>query len=161
MPKLRKPQYDSLDEVARDVERLRDSSYERGGSWNLAQTCDHLAKTVELGLRGGLEPQAPWIVRATVYRLLFDLVIATGWMPSGASAPEPLQPAEGGEEDPEPINRLLTLLAEARDRSEPIPPSPFVTGMHLEKWKKLQRVHAAHHLAFLRPTAPETGAAVT
>lgn len=151
MPKLRKPQYATLDEVIADVERLRSGPYERGGNWSLTQTCEHLAKTMEVGLRGGLPRQAPWIVWATIYRVLFDIVIATGWMPSGATAPVVIQPDPNDEEDQAKIDACTALLREARDRTEPIPPFPFAAGMHLEKWKKLQRVHCAHHLAFLRP----------
>lgn len=151
MPKLRKLAFASIDQIAVDIQNLRDSSYEQGGSWNLSQVCEHLAKTLEVGLRGNLPPQGPWIVRATVFRVLFDIVIATGWMPSGAQAPPEIQPGDRSDDDPAAIDRCLALLTEARDRTEPLPPFPFASGMHLAKWKKLQRVHCAHHLAFLKP----------
>lgn len=152
MPKHRKLRFATLDEVAADIQRLRSGPYEKGGAWNLSQACEHLANTLRVGLHGGLEPMFPWLLRATVFRVMFELVIACEWMPSGATAPPEILPADANEDDPAKIDECLRLLAEARDRTAPIPPSPFVTGLTLPKWKKLQRVHCAHHLAFLRPT---------
>lgn len=148
MPKLRQLSFQDFDQVASDITTLRDGGYEQGGAWNLSQVCEHLANTLSVGLHGGMKPM-PWLLRATVYRAIFELVILTGKMPSGAQAPPELTPDEREADDPTAIQRCLDLLVEARDRVDPIPPNPFVTGMHLKKWRKLQYVHCAHHLSFL------------
>lgn len=151
MPKLRKLTFASLKEVAADIETLRESGYVQGAEWNLSQICEHLAKTMKVGLLGRVPPQGSWIARHTLFRLLFWIVIKTGWMPSGAKAPDLLQPGDREEDDLRKIDQCLNLLLEADSRTEPIPPFPFAAGINLPKWKRLQQVHAAHHLSFLKP----------
>ncbi len=154
MPKLRKLRLATFDEAIAEIERLRSGPYERGGVWSLTQICDHLGNTIDAGLNATLQPLYPWVVRATVMRVVFETLLFTEYMPSGAPAPAEIQPTCGGEYDPALIDRCLQMLAIVRDRTEPIPPSPLVTGMTLDKWKKLQRIHLAHHLAFLKPSEP-------
>ena len=151
MPKLRKLRFATFDDAIVDIQQLRSGPYERGGAWSLTQICDHLANTIDVGMNAGLPPMYPWIVRATVMRALFETLLFTEYMPSGAPAPAEIQPTCGPTDDAEKIDRCLQTLAIVRDRTEPIPPSPLVTGMTLEKWKKLQRIHVTHHLAFLKP----------
>ena len=105
-----------------------------------------------MGLNGDLKPLYPWVVRATVMRAVFETLLLTRYMPSGAPAPAEIQPATLADEDPTKIDRCLASIAAVRDRTEPIPPSPLVTGLTLPKWKKLQLIHATHHLAFLKPS---------
>jgi hypothetical protein len=150
MPKLRKLRFATFDDAIADIERLRSGPYERGGAWSLTQCCDHLANTIDVGLNGGLKPLMPWVLRATLVRFVFEGLLLTECMPSGAPAPPELHPAKLADEDPAKIDRCLRMIAAARDRTDPIPPSPFVVGMTLPKWKKLQRIHLAHHLAFLK-----------
>lgn len=152
MPKLRSTSFQSFDAIVDDITQLRDQGYSQGGNWNLSQVCEHLAKTMHGGLHGGIQP-GPWILRATIYRLLFGIVLLTGKMPSGAKAPPEITPGDRTDDDSAKIEECLAILIEARDRQEPIPPSPFVTGMHLKKWKRLMLIHARHHLSFLKPKA--------
>jgi hypothetical protein len=151
MPKLRKLRFATLDDAIADIERLRSGPYERGGAWSLTQCCDHLGSTIQVGVDGGLRPLYPWALRATLVRIAFEGMLLAECMPSGAPAPAEILPTSGLDEDPEKIDRCLRMIAAVRDRIDPIPPSPLVTGMTLAKWKKLQRIHLSHHLAFLRP----------
>ncbi len=149
MPK-RPLKFSSFDEAIAEVERLRDDGYTPTKQWNLSQICEHLTATMRIGLDGETKP-LPWLLRATVLRGLMEAMIRFRYMPSGAKAPQEMQPAVRDADDPAVIEACLATLREARDFPGPLPEYPICTGMTLDKWRTLMLIHAAHHLAYLRP----------
>lgn len=152
MPRARELSLDSFDDAIAEIERLRSSGYTAAGNWNLSQVSEHIAATIRIGRHGGLKPM-PWILRATVLRLLFDYVLWRAKMPGGAKAPPEITPADRGADEPAVIEACLDTLRETRDFQGDIArPYPFSTGMTTQKWKRLMLIHAAHHLSHLKPS---------
>jgi hypothetical protein len=148
MPARRDLRLHSFDEAIAEVQRLRDRGYTPQGKWSLSQACDHLTKTMRVGLDGSMT-RMPWLVRKMVWPLS-RWVLWRGKMMPGAPAPAPVLPSEV-RDDPAAIELCLATLAEARDRVDPIPPYVLCDGLSLEDWKRLMVIHAQHHLSFLQP----------
>lgn len=146
----RKLSFDSLPEVAAEIERLRSGGYTPLVNWNLTQCCEHLDKTMQAGMEGSIKPM-PWILRATVFRAMTEVILATGKMPGGAPAPPEIVPAEHADDDPAVIDACLATIDRAASVPEPLPTHMFSTGMTVPKWQRLMCVHAAHHLGNLQP----------
>lgn len=139
----------SLDDVIAEVQRLSDGGYTPTGAWNLSQVCEHLRETMRIGMDGD-EPRLSWPMRK-VFGCVFWYVLRKRSMMTGAPTIPRLTPKEMSEDDPAMIEACLATLAEARDFAGPLPPSPLMDGMTLEKWKDLMVIHAQHHLRFLQP----------
>lgn len=152
MPKLRQLRLHTLDEVAADIRRLREGGYEKGGEWSLPQMCEHLTGTMRIGLDGSMKP-FPWVLRATLGNAMFWLFVSRTLKPGkGVKTLPQLEPGANIEpDDSEPIDRCLATLAEARDRTEPLPPYPFTTKISNNRWRDMMVAHSEHHLEFLRP----------
>src|SRR5690349_111112 len=93
-PARRALDFRSLDDVLADVERLRAGGYERLGRWDLATTCDHLAKGFEVALdRRPLPlPLAFRLLAPVVGGWVFRRLLRTRRMPRGLRAPAPFVP---------------------------------------------------------------------
>jgi len=139
----------TFDAVIAELTQLRDAGYQATGNWNLSQTCEHLTKTMRVGLDGD-EPRASWLMRKT-FGLMLNFVLWRRSMPAGVKTIPSLEPPAMAEDDPQLIDLCLATLAESRDFPGPLPRYPLADGMTLDKWKRLQVVHAEHHLRFLLP----------
>ena len=139
----------TFDAVIADIRSLRDNGYTPAGNWNLAQTCHHLTMTMRVGLDGDA-PRAHWLMRK-IFGLMLNFVLWRRSMPAGVKTIPTLEPPELAEDDPQLIELCLATLAESRGFPGPLPPYPLADGMTLDKWKRLQVVHAQHHLSFLAP----------
>jgi hypothetical protein len=148
MPRQRPLRLRTLDDAAAEVVRLRDGGYSPRGNWNLTQVCDHLTRTMRVGLDGH-EPRLPWALRKLVWPLA-RYTLWRGRMVSGAPAPAFVVPAVT-EDDFSTVDVFFATLAEARDRRDPIPPYVLCDGLTLDDWRRLMVIHAQHHLAFLEP----------
>lgn len=155
MTKLRQLSFDSFDQVIEDIQQLRAHGYSRGGQWNLTKMSDHLAKTLDAGMHGGIKPM-PWLLRATIGKLMTEYIVKTGHMPSGYQAPSELQPVDAREDDPVGIDACVESLRAARDFQGPLEPHPFCLGLSLAKWKRLMLVHCAHHFSYLQPNGGQS-----
>ncbi|MEM6654569.1 MAG: DUF1569 domain-containing protein [Planctomycetota bacterium] len=153
MPKLRRFELHSLDEVIAEITRLREGGYARGGNWNLTQVCEHLEGTIRIERDGTMKP-LPWVVRATVGNLIFWLLASrvihgvSGVRTLASLVPEPRDPTH---DDNAAIDRCLALHREARDIVELPHTYPLATGVSADRWKTMMTVHAQHHLEFLKP----------
>ncbi len=148
---IRKLNFESGDEVIAEIDRLRRSGYEATGKWNLTQICQHLTKTIRLGLEGA-RVRMPWLIRKTLGAWIFGRILRTGRFLSNVSAPDILKPeVPRGPDDPALIEECKSWIARARDFEGPMPPHPLVDGLTVEKWQRLMWIHAAHHLGFLVP----------
>lgn len=151
MPKVRRIDLYTLNEVIKEISQLRESGYSAGGNWNLSQMCEHLNGTMRIGLDGGLKP-FPWILRVTLGNFMFWLFrnrYTRGF--NGVSTLPELVPCGLDTEDDTLIDACLETLAEARDRTTPLPPYPVASQPTVEQWQQMMIVHAQHHLEFLKP----------
>ena len=56
-------------DIIQDIQRLQKSGYEMTGKWNLGQICRHLSFYWK-GSLDGFTVQLPWIIRATLGRMI-------------------------------------------------------------------------------------------
>jgi hypothetical protein len=142
----------SFDEVAADVAALASGTYTRCGNWDLATTCDHLAKTFESGLEN--KPvHFPLLVRmvAPIFGpLIFRRVLRTRRFPTGVKAPPSLAP-ENGCNCAEAVARLNVAMARAASFTGPLSKHPIFGRATVEQWKDAMLIHCSHHLSFLQP----------
>ena len=143
----------TLDDAVAEIERLARDGYRRTGKWGLTEICEHLTRTMRLGMDGTGQP-LPWIVRKTVGPWLLRRTIARRRMLAGLPAPPVVQPSptETPErDDPETIARCVATLREAAAFEGPLVRFPLADGVSVTQWRELATVHAAHHLGFLVP----------
>jgi hypothetical protein len=148
--------FEDLQSVMRDVESLRDSGCARAGEWNLAQTCGHLASWMAFPVSG--YPRPPLIARV-ILRLSrgraqkqLEQVLGKGLLPLGQrTARSTIPPADADEADA--VASLRLAVDRFIDHDGNFHPSPFFGELDRAAHLKLQLVHCAHHLSFLRPSA--------
>ena len=141
----------SFDEVSADVAALAAGPYTRSGNWDLATTCDHLAKTFESGLEN--KPvEFGLVVRmfAPVFGpLIFRRVLKTRRFPTGVKAPPSLVPGSGCD-CAEAVARLNAAMARASKFEGPLSKHPIFGRATVEQWKDAMLIHCSHHLSFLQ-----------
>ena len=140
-----------FDPLIADLNRLRDEGYERVGNWSLSQACDHLAIFIR-GSMDGFDRMLPWIVRATVGRLLLRWVLNSRKMKAGLKVPKDFLP-QSPREDDQAVASLVELIERFRNHKGPCRPSPLFGNLSHQQWSQLHLIHAAHHLSFLVPGA--------
>jgi hypothetical protein len=152
MIKRRSLDFRSFDEVAADVAVLASGAYTRCGQWDLATTCDHLAKTFESGLEN--KPvHFPLLVRmiAPVFGpMIFRRILRTRRFPTGVKAPPSLVP-ENACDCADAVRRLNAAMARASDFVGPLSRHPIFGRATVEQWKDAMLIHCSHHLSFLQP----------
>ena len=53
--------FETLDRVMPDVDRLMERGYRSVGNWTLGQVCNHLAKSLAASVDGYPDVEAPWL----------------------------------------------------------------------------------------------------
>jgi hypothetical protein len=142
----------SFDDVRAEVARLAAGPYSRCGKWELATTCDHLAKAFELGLgdRTIAVPRFVKILGPVAGPLILRRVLKKRAMPTGVRAPVEFVPSENCDAR-EAVDRLNEILRRAEALPGPMPRHPFFGAMTVGQWKDLMLIHCSHHLSFLVP----------
>ena len=149
--KPRVVRFNTGDDVAAEVDRLRANGYRRHGNWTLPQICRHLAVSSE----GALKPPATFNAtpeQAAMKKALVDVILTTGEPPADLEAPDFLTPpADCNDGDIDRLKAMLVALA-AYPHSHvdfgPMGPVP------IGELRAMTLLHAAHHLAFLEPNQP-------
>ncbi|WLD13611.1 DUF1569 domain-containing protein [Planctellipticum variicoloris] len=146
--------FESLDDVLRDVESLQAGGCESLGRWELSQTCLHLADWMQFPLDGFPRQPAPirgllWLLRHTIGRRQFQRILATGRMPAGGPTMPETVHVSGGE-DAAAVERLRHAVARFEAHTDSLHPSPLFGPMDHNQARRLQLIHCAHHLSFLR-----------
>jgi hypothetical protein len=153
MPNRARPdlKYHSLDEVLADVDRLRSGPVEQAGQWNLAMTLDHMAKAMSAHDNPKVKPMpwpVRWIVRAGVHRM-----VRRGRYPS-IKFPAPKRALPDPNVSLESACAKFRVVVEGlRTMQGPIVANTPFGDLSLDEFQKLQLLHAAHHLSFLRRRA--------
>lgn len=147
MPALKRRSLDlrTFDQLTGDVQRLRDTGYDRVGDWSLEQILDHLDKTMIAGLDGrpGLPRPVRWLLRLVARRL-----VRTRSMPR-VPAPAAARPA------PDVDAGVFSRFAATTERAAALPgvtlDHPVFGHFSVYDWQQLQLIHASRHLSFLLP----------
>lgn len=136
-------------DIIHDIERLQESGYEMTGKWNLGQICRHLSFYWK-GSLDGFTVQLPWIIRATLGRLILKSSLKeTIRKPGGQTAPQSVFAAEP--DDKEAVAEAIALLQRLDQNTAKLHPSALFGEVTNDQWKTLHCNHAGHHLSFLAP----------
>jgi len=141
----------TIEEVVAELDRLQAGSYQKGGNWDLAQVCNHLAIFVRGSLDGFTTPKPPWYVRL-IAPLFVRWMLWKRWMPERVKIPPALQPQPNADETKE-VQGLMQLLLRFKEHRGPLYPSPFAGDFRYDTWREIHLIHCAHHLSFLHPAA--------
>jgi len=154
MPR-RSLQFDRMEQIMEDVDRLHTAGYTAHGKWDLSQICEHLADWMSFPLDGF--PRTPIaigillsLVRTFRGRMLLDQILQSGTMKS--NAPTVQTTVHGTNPDARAATeRLRSTIQRVMDHQDRIHPSPLFGEMTKDELIGLQLAHCAHHLSFLEP----------
>ncbi|MGD2108958.1 MAG: DUF1569 domain-containing protein [Phycisphaerae bacterium] len=158
-PAKRQAPHRSLRWIPDQARRLAAGNVHRGRAWSLAEVCDHLALAFESTVRGSIEEAPPrrWQALGRFERVLRwgvkRFMLATGWFPSGASAPASVAPSNSVSLE-EALSRLEEAAAAfARKCSSPRSTWGYhslLGKMSGRAWRRFHSIHAAHHFSFFK-----------
>jgi hypothetical protein len=146
-PGRRTLQYESLDDVMPDVERLLEG-HKTVGTWSLAQICCHLStvmrRVVDLPASTPQDP-SKWVGEDRK-RQVFE----SRRLPEGLPGPPEIMPTEtlGEREEAE---RLRQTIAYYKASAGPAIPHRIFGPLSKDEWDRIQLIHFAHHLSFAVP----------
>jgi Protein of unknown function (DUF1569) len=150
MPERRHVNFDSLDGVMTEVERLL-AGHETVGRWTLGQILYHLTIGVRLSMEGKRETET--IDGRDPFRARRRLFFRAGRFPDEVEAPlAVLVPPDAC--DP---NEHAEALRDAIDRftndDGPFSSHPILGAMSKAEWTRFHSLHCAHHLGFVSPAS--------
>jgi hypothetical protein len=149
-------EFRNCQEVAADLDRLHAGGYEKTGSWDLAQVCDHLAYFIHGSLEG-FTFRVPWLFKVLFGRLVLRRILSQRRMKAGITTPQKPLPPPGGDEAAA-VARLKQVLQRLETHPGELQPSPFFGYLTPQQWRELHLIHCAHHLGFLIPKTPAVSA---
>ena len=141
--------FNSLDELLTEIDRLHSTGWEQSGRWSLAMVSDHLTRWMTCMLDGGtIRVPGPfrWLARAMIRRMGRKQkypsikIFAPAAMKPAADVSEPTAVAELRAA----VKRLQQLPGSTVD-THPFGP------LSAHDFLQMTLLHAAHHLAFLKP----------
>ncbi|MBI3395162.1 MAG: DUF1569 domain-containing protein [Spirochaetia bacterium] len=145
----REIQFKTYKDIAGEIEALSKKGYAKGGSWSLGQVCRHLGYYYK-GSLDGFPRLLPWIIRATLGKLLLKKALAGAKSkPGGATIPTSVFPADT--DDKQAVADILALLDRLDNNPALMHPSALYGNLTNAQWKLLHLRHSAHHLSFLHP----------
>ena len=162
MGSQRQLRFENWDEVRSDLDALL-GGYEVGGKWNLAQIALHLNDWLKFPMEGFPQSPAPMrlllsVIRSSVGRRQLRKILTTGQMPRGSpTLPATVYRAASQEQDIAAVSQLKQTIGRFEEFDGPIAPSPVFGEMDKTTAEKLQLLHFANHLRWLRPTPPSPG----
>ena len=150
-------QFDNLDQVKQEIDRLLADGYTKTGNWNLSQVCGHLHDWMRFSLDGYPKASLPiramlWLMKVTVGRRQFESVLKNGFKDRLPTMPDTVPNADRAS-DAEAVKQFTDTINRLKAWSGPIHPSPLYGPLTHEEALKLQLAHCAHHLRFLTPCA--------
>ena len=148
----RRIRFHDIDEVAKEADRLLTQGYDKAGSWDLAQACNHLADALKSSTTTGVKPMVPLPVRWYIKWRYLNKVLASGRLPRGVKAPESLRSPPTG--DPEAaVKRLRDAIGTFKAHQGEFRPHPYFGRLNREQARQFHLIHCAHHLSFLIPSS--------
>jgi hypothetical protein len=145
--------FESLDEIAAEVERLAAAGEPRAlGNWSSGQVLQHLARAMNSSI-DGFPNFVPWIVRVFL-RVFMKRYFLTKPMAPGFALPPKgadLLPTATTTWD-DGLRSLRAAIARQRTES-PGKPHPGLGPLTREEWEQFHCRHCELHLGFLVPAA--------
>lgn len=146
-PQRRHLRFRDLDEVIAEIRTLQ-RGYARAGNWSLPQVCWHLEVSVANRMKPG--PYPANTPEQEARRPVFEQVLASGRLPDGIVAPEPMvPPPDCGDEA---IEACIKQLERFKGYTGRIPPHRIFGDLPDDEARQLNLIHCAHHLGYLVPT---------
>ncbi len=163
MSELRPLAFASVADAPAEAARLHADGYRPRGRWDLRQICEHLADWVDFGV-DGYPPQplpmrpALWIARHTVGPRMLRKILEQGEMSAGLPTDsQTVHPAaEDRTGDAAAVARFRASVDRFLAHDGEYAPSPLFGPVAREQARRLQAIHAAHHLRFLEPEAADS-----
>jgi hypothetical protein len=145
----RQLQFNSINDILADVDRLDRGQIKTLGNWSSGQVLKHLTIVMTASL-DGFKHQAPWFVRMIgkfmKKRMLTKPMSAGFTLPPNAAAemvPGPIEWADAAKQFRDVVRRM--------NAEEKRMPSSFLGPLTREEWDRLHCRHAELHLSFLIP----------
>jgi hypothetical protein len=135
--------------VHAELDRLHRVGYDKAGTWDLAQVCDHLRFFVDQSLDGATF-RVPWLIKVLFGRMVLRRILKTRKMRAGITTPQDPLPAPGGDEAGA-IACFKAALARFEAHQGELHASPFFGYLRPQQWRDLHLIHCNHHLAYLIP----------
>lgn len=148
-------EFETLDDVKREVRSLLESGYDAKGNWNLSQAVGHVEQWARFPMEGFPPIPFPmsammWVMKRTVGPMMKRKIFSEG-MKSGVPAVPTTVPPADQLGDQQAAEALFATLDRLKHHDGPLIPSPFFGDLDHEQLQRLTCIHAAHHLAFLWP----------
>ena len=151
VPNRRQLQFQTIDDILREVERLNQGKIQTLGNWSGGQILRHLAVVMN-GSIDGMPVRLPFYLRL-LGRMLKGRVLrkgmTSGFRLKGPMADTILPPPTSWEEGLQTFRQAVHRQQTEAKRE----PSPFLGSMTREDWNQLHCRHAELHLSFLVPAS--------
>ena len=157
MPERRAIRYAHLSEAVEDAERLRESGYERAGTWSLEQNLDHLNRTMTMAIEG-TSFKMPFFIRPILKMVLLPKMKRGDVIRFKATAPPALAPEDSPSLDAA-LDEFRRLTAEIESDRPLVEMHPLFGKLQRDEWVLMQRWHTEHHLSFLIPIPGDAASA--
>jgi hypothetical protein len=135
--------------VCEELDRLHKVGYDKAGTWDLAQACDHLTYFID-GSLDGHQFRVPWLMKVLFGRIVLGRILKQRRMKAGITTPQKPLPQPGGDEAAA-VARLKHALQRLAAHQGELHPSPFFGYLTPQQWLDLHLIHCAHHLVFFNP----------
>jgi uncharacterized protein DUF1569 len=147
MPERRTLDFECVDQIMPDVERLLDG-HSTAGCWTLGQICDHLARGITLTLRKPRgDATAPEPTREQeANRRLF---LRARSFPEGIALPSRLLEPATDLDPRDAADALRSALDRLSSHDGPLPAHPYLGPLTRDEWVDFHCIHCAHHLSFV------------
>ena len=142
----RRLSYAGLADLIADVRRLRARGYDRAGTWSLEQACWHLDRILRFVMTGQRAPTTP---EQDAARPMLERVLATGQIPSGVKAPEPVTPP--ADAPAAVVDEFIADNEKFNAHRGPFSTHRLFGNVTDQELKRLHLIHCAHHLSHLVP----------
>jgi hypothetical protein len=145
------PTTSPLDDALSRIETIARTDTEPALGWPLPHVLEHCAQSIEFSI-DGFPKLKPWVIRATVGKLVARRFIARGALRHDLAAPIPSAPALEQTQIESALCRLRDAVERFHSREGPLAPH-FIFG-ELSK-SQYEQLHALHVLDHLRAFQPE------
>jgi hypothetical protein len=135
--------------VLQEVDQLQHHGYDKLGTWDLAQVCDHLTYFVQ-GSLDGHSFKVPWLIKVLLGRFVLRRILKQQRMKAGVFTPQKPLPAPGQDESAA-VARFREMILRFDGHRGELHASPFFGTLSPQEWRALHLIHCAHHLSFLQP----------
>lgn len=140
--------FNCVDDLVSDAEKLRVGPYDRAGQWDLPMILDHLAKAMGGPFQPGVK-NLPWPISAMGRFVMHRFAQRTTYPQIKFPAPKAMRPTNGIELEPA-YQEFLTAARQVQSAGGEMIEWPPFGAMKLEDFRKIQLLHGAHHLSFLK-----------